>query len=116
MLDAALPHLQCAVQRALYVPSLAYRIAMVAEGALDATFIKPKLAGLGSGGGRPDPRRSRRRIAGADRRRPVYATADPRHGVLAAGSGPLLAAMVDGDRRRSRSALLEKVLLTAILF
>ena len=41
MLDAALPHLHRAVQRAQYVPSLAYRIAMVAEGTLDATFIKP---------------------------------------------------------------------------
>ena len=36
-----LPTSNRASSRAPYVPSLAYRIAMVAEGALDATFIKP---------------------------------------------------------------------------
>ena len=94
MLDAAMPYLNRAVQRAQYVPSLAYRIAMVAEGTLDATFIKPNaqdwdlaaadLILAEAGGQLLDP-------SGV---RPVYATADPRHGVLAAGSGPLLAAMV----------------------
>ena len=37
----ARPICSARVERAPYVPSLAYRIAMVAEGALDATFIKP---------------------------------------------------------------------------
>ena len=29
------------VRRAVYIPSLAYRLAMVAEGSLDASFVKP---------------------------------------------------------------------------
>jgi myo-inositol-1(or 4)-monophosphatase len=95
MLDAALPYLQRAIERANYVPSLAYRIAMVAEGSLDATFIKPNaqdwdLAAadliLAEAGGQ---------LLEPSGKRPVYATANPRHGVLAAGGGPLLAAMVE---------------------
>ena len=94
MLDAALPYLQRPIERANYVPSLAYRIAMVAEGTLDATFIKPNaqdwdLAAadliLAEAGGQ---------LLEPSGKRPVYATANPRHGVLAAGSGALLAAMV----------------------
>ena len=42
---------------------------------------------------------------------------NPRHGALVAGSGALLAAMVDGDRAAiDGRAQLEKVLLAAILF
>ena len=42
MIDAACRvSAAAAVERAPYVPSLAYRIAMVADGALDATFVKP---------------------------------------------------------------------------
>ena len=68
---------------------------MVAEGALDATFIKPNaqdwdLAAadliLAEAGGQ---------LLEPSGRRPVYATANPRHGVLVAGGGPLLAAMVE---------------------
>jgi myo-inositol-1(or 4)-monophosphatase len=67
---------------------------MVAEGALDATFIKPSshdwdLAAadliLAEAGGQ---------LLEPSGTRPVYATADPRHGALAAGSGPLLQAMI----------------------
>lgn len=94
MLDAAASHIQQPLQRARYIPSLAYRIAMVAEGALDATFIKPNshdwdLAAadliLAEAGGR---------LLEPSGQRPLYATADPRHGALAAGSEPLLSLMV----------------------
>ncbi|WP_163266038.1 3'(2'),5'-bisphosphate nucleotidase CysQ [Chelativorans alearense] len=76
-----------------YVPSLAYRVAMVAEGRLDATFIKPSshdwdLAAadviLGEAGGS---------IVDGARRRPRYAGPNPRLGALAAGSGLLLDVM-----------------------
>lgn len=76
-----------------YVPSLAYRIAMVARGEIDATFVKPKshdwdLAAadliLACAGGA---------LVDASGRPPLYATSDPAHGPLAAGSGPLLAKM-----------------------
>ena len=79
-----------------YIPSLAYRIAMVADGTLDATFVKPNahdwdLAAADlilreAGGALLEPARQARR---------VYAGANPRHGALAAGSGALL----DGNGR-----------------
>lgn len=77
-----------------YVPSLAYRVAMLAEGVIDGTFVKPNshdwdLAAadliLQQAGGRVLDAR------GAPLR---YATPEPVLGVLAAGSGPLLDAMV----------------------
>ncbi len=78
-----------------YIPSLAYRLAMVADGRLDATFVKSNscdwdLAAadliLAAAGG------SIRTATGAV---PTYGDdADPRHGSLAAGSGALLDEMV----------------------
>jgi myo-inositol-1(or 4)-monophosphatase len=78
-----------------YIPSLAYRIAMLADGTIDGTFVKPNshdwdLAAadliLAEAGGRVlDP-------AGNEL---LYAGADPAHGALAAGSGSLLDAMVE---------------------
>lgn len=78
-----------------YVPSLAYRLAMVADGRLDATFIKPSshdwdVAGadiiLSEAGGS---------IVDGARQRPRYAGTNPRLGPLAAGSGRLLEVMAD---------------------
>ena len=90
----ALPQ-ECAdrVKRAEYIPSLAYRLAMVADGSLDASFIKPNshdwdLAAADlilreAGGGILDVH------GGA----PAYGGSEIRHGALVAGSGELLAAM-----------------------
>ncbi|MGY6709437.1 MAG: 3'(2'),5'-bisphosphate nucleotidase CysQ [Rhizobiaceae bacterium] len=78
------------LNRAAYVPSLAYRIAMVANGGLDASFVKPNshdwdLAAadliLEEAGGSLLTRHGKA---------PLYFQADPRHGTLAAGSGSLL--------------------------
>ena len=83
------------VSRVAYVPSLAYRIAMIAAGRLDATFIKPNaqdwdLAAadliLGESGGR---------IADVAGNWPVYGTPVTSHEALAAGSGALLDAMTN---------------------
>lgn len=83
------------VSRVAYVPSLAYRIAMIAAGRLDATFIKPNahdwdLAAadliLGEAGGR---------IADVMGNWPVYGTPVTSHEALAAGSGALLDAMTN---------------------
>ncbi|MEX0957449.1 MAG: 3'(2'),5'-bisphosphate nucleotidase CysQ [Rhizobiaceae bacterium] len=82
------------LKRHPYVPSLAYRLAMLAEGMIDGTFVKPNshdwdLAAadviLGESGGRIlDPFGNELHYAGPD----------PAHGALAAGSGVLLDAMV----------------------
>lgn len=94
MLDELVGRLDGPVERVAYIPSLAYRIAMVADGAIDATFIKSgshdwDLAAaeliLTEAGGR---------LCEPTGQRPVYASASPRHGVLAAGSGTLLDSMV----------------------
>jgi myo-inositol-1(or 4)-monophosphatase len=95
MVDAAIGRLPSRVERVAYIPSLAYRIAMVADGRLDATFIKgnsqdwdlaaAELVLTEAGGGLSEP-------SGAP---PIYATVDPRHGVLVAASGALLATMID---------------------
>jgi len=76
-----------------HVPSLAYRLAMVARGDIDGTFVKPNshdwdLAAadliLAEAGGR---------VVRADGSHLRYATGNPRHGALAAASGGLLEAM-----------------------
>ncbi|MBA3447368.1 MAG: 3'(2'),5'-bisphosphate nucleotidase CysQ [Pseudaminobacter sp.] len=79
--------------RIAYVPSLAYRIAMIADGVIDATFVKGHaqdwdLAAadliLGEAGGG---------ILNADGSAPIYGRATTSHGPLAAGSGELLRVM-----------------------
>jgi myo-inositol-1(or 4)-monophosphatase len=78
------------IERIAYIPSLAYRLAMAADGRLDATFVKPfshdwDLAAadliLKEAGGQ-----LRNRFG----HEPAYAGEDPRHGTLVAGSGALL--------------------------
>lgn len=81
------------VRRVAYIPSLAYRIALIAGGMLDATFVKPKardwdLAAADlilqeAGGAVVTP-------AGAA---PFYGTEESGHGPLVAGSGDLLKEM-----------------------
>lgn len=93
MMQALPPETYARVAPHPYVPSLAYRLALVASGALDATFIKPAshdwdLAAadviLAEAGGS---------IVDGFMRRPYYAGPDPRRGPLAAGSGRLLEIM-----------------------
>ena len=77
-----------------HIPSLAYRIAMIADGRLDGTFIKPNshdwdLAAadliLSEAGGE---------IRRKDGGKPVYALRETVHGVLAAGHIGLTATML----------------------
>jgi myo-inositol-1(or 4)-monophosphatase len=81
-----------------YIPSLAYRLAMVARGAIDATFIKASshdwdLAAadliLSEAGGAVLDRRGET---------PFYARRETSHGTLVAGSGPLLDEMARSIR------------------
>lgn len=86
--------LKSRVREGKYVPSLAYRIAMVAAGELDATFVKPNAHDwdvaaadiiLSEAGGI---------LLDAAQKPPYYAGPEPRLGALAAGSGDLLDQMV----------------------
>lgn len=95
LIDALPGGLSSRARRHPYVPSLAYRIAMIAEGRLDATFVKANshdwdLAAADlilheAGGG----------ILNAAGVRPSYAGSEIRHGPLVAGSGDLLARMAE---------------------
>ena len=94
LIDASPSDLRDRMRRVSYVPSLAYRIAMVADGSLDATFMKPNshdwdLAAadviLSEAGGA---------ILDGQGAVPTYAGQVVSHGALAAGSGDLLTAMV----------------------
>lgn len=93
MVNALAEKLPHDVTRVAYVPSLAYRIAMIASGRLDATFVKPNahdwdLAAadliLSEAGGR---------ILDAAGRQPLYGREVTSHAALAASSGELVLAM-----------------------
>lgn len=91
LLTAAGNALRQSLRPVSYIPSLAYRVAMIAAGELDASFVRPNshdwdLAAadliLAEAGGA---------ILNQHGARPLYAaSSSPRHGVLVAGSGPLL--------------------------
>lgn len=77
-----------------HVPSLAYRIAIIADNRLNATFIKPNahdwdlaaadLILIEAGG----------EVLRADGMRPEYARADTRHGILVAGHKTMMDTML----------------------
>lgn len=73
-----------------YVPSLAYRIAMVATGELDATFVKPNSHDWDLAAADLILRQAGGEVLDTEGRRPLYAGPQPRHGALVAGSGALL--------------------------
>lgn len=93
MINGLPPAIRERARRVEYVPSLAYRIAMVADGRLAATFVKPSsrdwdLAAADlvlheAGGAILDEMGSS----------PAYGGADTAHGALVAGHGELLLAM-----------------------
>ncbi len=93
MLDRLPEPWQGCLRRVAYVPSLACRLAMIAGGELDASFVKPNAHDwdiaaaeliLSEAGGQLLDRRG-----GV----PTYGGESIRHGALAGGSGELLAAM-----------------------
>jgi myo-inositol-1(or 4)-monophosphatase len=76
-----------------YVPSLAYRLAMVADGTLDASFIKPNSHDWDLAAADLILREAGGDILDEQGRPPSYGGSQIRHGSLVAGSGALLAAM-----------------------
>lgn len=78
---------------ASYIPSLAYRVAMVASGALDASYVKPNSHDWDLAAADLILRQAGGRLVDARGSAPSYAGKIPVHGALVAGSGPLLEAM-----------------------
>lgn len=87
-------------KRAAHIPSLAYRIAMVADGTLGASFVKPNAHDWDLAAADLILREAGGRLLDTQGRVPGYAGDDIRHGALVAGRGELLAAMTEIIRRR----------------
>ena len=78
---------------AAHVPSLAYRLAMVADGRLDGTFVKKDSHDWDIAAARLILAEAGGRLINRAGTQPHVAGPDPRHGALAAGSGTLLPAL-----------------------
>ncbi len=98
MIDALPANWKSTVIRAKYVPSLALRIAMVAEGTLDATFVKPNARDWDIAAADLILHEAGGQILNEFGRIPAYGTANTQHGTLVAGSGELLAVMAETIR------------------
>lgn len=83
------------LQRVPHIPSLAYRLAMVAGGVLDATFVKPNAHDWDLAAADLILREAGGQLVGRTGERPTYGGRTIRHGVLAAGSGSLFGVMAD---------------------
>ena len=73
-----------------YIPSLAYRVAMIAMGEIDGTFVKPNSHDWDLAAADLILRRAGGQVLDDNGRPLRYAGPDPRHGALVAGSGDLL--------------------------
>lgn len=78
-----------------YIPSLAYRIAMVASGEIDATFVKPNSHDWDLAAADLILRRAGGAVLDETGAAPFYAGPQPRHGALVASSGSLLRDMAE---------------------
>jgi len=81
------------LKRAAYSPSLAYRLAMIADGALDATFVKPNAHDWDIAAADLILHEAGGQLLDRLGRAPLYAGEVIRHGALVAGSGQLLRVM-----------------------
>ncbi|PLP58631.1 3'(2'),5'-bisphosphate nucleotidase CysQ [Mesorhizobium loti] len=81
------------VKRTAYVPSLAYRLAMIANGSLDATFVKPNAHDWDIAAAELILREAGGRLIDSHGATPVFGKEKVSHGALAAGSGEMLAMM-----------------------
>jgi myo-inositol-1(or 4)-monophosphatase len=78
------------LRRSAYIPSLAYRLAMIAAGKLDATFVKPNAHDWDIAAADLILTEAGGALLDSGARPPRYAGQVIHHGALAAGSGELL--------------------------
>lgn len=81
------------LKRVPYIPSLAYRLAMIAGGQLDATFVRANAHDWDIAAADLILREAGGAVLDRHGRAPLYAGEVIRHGPLAAGSGELLAVL-----------------------
>jgi myo-inositol-1(or 4)-monophosphatase len=92
------------LERRAYIPSLACRIAMIADGSLDATFVKANAHDWDLAAADLILREAGGKLLNSSGECPAYAGATVAHGALVAGSGELLYIMADVIARHARSA------------
>lgn len=81
------------LKRTAYIPSLAYRLAMIAGGRLDATFVKPNAHDWDIAAAELILREAGGQLIDSHGVTPTFAKKKVSHGALAAGSGEMLAMM-----------------------
>ena len=101
LLDAVPDELRQRARRIGHIPSLAYRLAMIADAALDATFVKPNAHDWDIAAADLILREAGGRLLDENGAPPAYAGREIRHGLLVAGSGDLLATMAEMIRVRA---------------
>ncbi|MCB1427377.1 MAG: 3'(2'),5'-bisphosphate nucleotidase CysQ [Zhengella sp.] len=89
------------MQKVSHVPSLAYRLAMVADGRLDGTFIRPDSHDWDIAAAGLMLREAGGALFGEDGTAPLLATRDPRRGRMAAGSPAMVPQMLEALRSMS---------------
>lgn len=95
MISALPDAVRSRVEKSPYVPSLACRIAMVADGTLDATFVKPSARDWDLAAADLILHEAGGVILDEDGVSPRYGGRETAHGHLVAGHGALLAAMAE---------------------
>jgi myo-inositol-1(or 4)-monophosphatase len=93
MIDALPQETRSRLKRADYIPSLAYRLAMVADGTLDASFVKPNSHDWDIAAADLILREAGGDLLDEQGKAPSYGGSHIRHGALVAGSGELLEIM-----------------------
>ena len=93
MINALPDDMRRRVKRAEYIPSLAYRLAMVADGRLDASFVRPKSHDWDLAAADLILREAGGDLFDQYGKAPAYGGPETRHGALVAGSGESLAIM-----------------------
>ena len=95
MIDALRRRVLDTIDRKSYIPSLAYRLAMIADGSLDATFVKANAHDWDLAAADLILREAGATLWNESGQPPRYAGKVVSHGPLVAGSGELLAVMAD---------------------
>lgn len=98
MIDALPDLFRQSVNRHPYIPSLAYRIAMVADGSIDATFVRPNAHDWDIAAADLVLREAGGSIRMADGAAPRYGCTGSVQGAMVAGSGKLLDRLYDTIR------------------
>lgn len=98
LLDRVPEELRRRIRTAVHIPSLAYRIAMVADGRLDATFVRPNAHDWDLAAADLIIEEAGGAILNEQGRQLQYCGQDHRHGEMVVGSGKLLDSLYDSIR------------------